>query len=107
MIAYMNGTWVDLGPEHPRSLRRAGRLLRKGVIHALTLEQPVTTALWVAGARSMAFGDLMNAGLMVRTTERGSDPENFAVRWTVIEKVSFVDNYGHRWVYGTTDLWES
>jgi len=106
MIAFLNGEWVDFGPEHPRSLRRAARLLRKGVILALTLEQPVTTALWVAGARSMAFGDLMNAGLMVRTTEPGYSRDEYAVRWTVTARVSFVDSYGHRWVEGTTDVWE-
>lgn len=100
------GQWVDLGPDNVRVLRRAARLLRKEVFHAITLDDPVLTALWVAGPQ-LAFGDLVNAGLMSRDILPGDflDPDGYVVEYTVTDKVSFVDSYGKRWVFGTAERW--
>jgi hypothetical protein len=109
MKAYLTAAqdWVDLGPDSRSGLRRAARLLRKEVFRAITLDDPVPTAYGSLTA-PVDFSVLVNAGLMSRHTEPGDfmDPDGFAVVYTVIDKLSFVDQWGHRWVLGTTEKWE-
>jgi hypothetical protein len=99
--------WVDLGPDSAAGLHRAARLLRKDVFQCIELDRRVPTARWVAGV-PIAFGDLVAAGLVRRDIEPGDflDPDGYTVIYTVIDKVSFVDMYGHRWVQGTSERWE-
>lgn len=96
-----------MGPDSAAGLRRAARLLRKDVFQCIALDRPVPTAWWHAGA-PVSFCDLVNAGLMTRDIEPGDflDPDGYAVVYTVIGKISFVDHYGHRWVLGTSEKWE-
>lgn len=99
------GEWIDFGPDSAAGLRRAARLLRKGVLCGVSLDEPVPTAYRASGA-PISFCDLVAAGVMQRGRFPGWDADSFDTVYTVIDRVTFVDWYGHRWVYGTSETWE-
>lgn len=106
MIAILNNDEViDLGAENMNSIRRAGRLYKKGVFKKLVLEKPVPSCGFRNGHPIGGYWTLALAGLVSRELQPNYFADGDDSVYTVVANVEFTDENGCEWRQGDVDIW--